>query len=769
MVGSAYFSMAMRSFLLGFPYLLLTGNVQAETIESLETINVISTTPLHGAEIELNRVPSNVQTSSDKDIEKKHSLDLTEYLNTSLGSVFINEAQNNPLQPDLQYRGFVASPLIGLPQGLAVYQDGVRINEPFGDTVNWVLMPQSAISSINLMPGSNPLFGLNALGGALSIQTKNGFTHPGTRGKISGGSFGRYTAQAETGGVSNNNLNYFLTAEYFDEDGWRDFSPSKAKQFFGDIGWQGEKSSLHVGLNLADTKLIGNGPAPVDLQEINREAVFTLPDITENELAAINLRGNHSISENVFLDGIVYYRKSDVKTFNGDDSDFEECEEPANAGFVCEEEGGEEELALDQNGNPIVANDAVEGGTINRTATDQDSYGSSVQASFLNDLAGHENQFIIGASIDQNRVKFNASTELGSLDSDRGVVGANIFLGEAFTRVDTDTNNYSFYFTDTYGLSEKLDLTLSGRYNNTEIILRDQLGIELNGEHKFSRFNPAAGITYRHSPVANLYASYSESSRAPTPMELTCADEDAPCRLPNAFLSDPPLEQVVAKTIEAGIRGNAEQLSWNFGLFRTTNEDDILFISAGELTGQGFFDNIGETQRQGVEIGLRGNLLDKRFDWSLNYSYLEATFEENFTVSSPNNPAAINGEIPVEKGDRLPGLPEHLLKISADYHFTPKISAGTDLHYSSDLVYRGDEGNFDGTIDGYTVVNLRGDYQFSKHLTAFIKINNIFDKEYDTFGLYGEADEVLGDEFQNPRFHSPGAPRAGWVGLKGEW
>jgi len=769
-MSSKYFSMTVHLFLLCISCFLLAGKVVAETTESLEIINVISTTPLHGAEIEINRVPSNVQTSTDKDIEKKHSLDLSEYLNTSLGSVFVNEATTNPLQPDLQYRGFVASPLIGLPQGLAVYQDGVRINEPFGDTVNWVLMPQSAISSINLMPGSNPLFGLNALGGALSIQTKNGFTHPGTRGQVSGGSFGRLTAQAETGGVSKkNNLSYFFTAEYFDEDGWRDFSPSEAKQLFGDIGWQGENSGLHVSLNLADTELIGNGPAPVDLQAINREAVFTLPDITENELAAINLRGNHSIGENVFLNSVIYYRSSDVKTFNGDDSDFEECEEPANAGFICEEEGDEEELALDQNGNPIPEDDAVEGGTINRTATDQDSYGASLQASFLNNLAGHENQFIIGASIDQNRVKFNASTELGSLNEDRGVEASGVFVGEAFTRVNSDTDNYSIYLTDTYGLTEKLDLTISGRYNNTEIKLRDQLGTELNGEHKFSRFNPAAGITYRHSPAVNLYASYSESSRAPTPMELTCADEDAPCRLPNAFLSDPPLEQVVAKTIETGIRGNKDKLSWNLGLFRTINEDDILFISAGELTGQGFFDNIGETQRQGVEIGLRGIVLNNHLDWSVNYSYLDATFEEDFTVSSPNNPAAVNSEIPVEKGDRLPGLPEHLLKISANYHFTPKISAGTDLHYSSDLVYRGDEGNFDETIDGYTVVNLRGDYQFSKHLSAFIKINNIFDKEYDTFGLYGEADEVLGDEFENPRFRSPGAPRAGWVGLRGKW
>ena len=191
----------LTTYLTGWMLCLATNGVQAQNPDSeeLDTITVISTTPIHGAEIETDRFPSNVQTSSDKEIDKQHPVGLTEYLNTSLGSVFLNEAQNNPLQPDLQYRGFVASPLAGLPQGLAVYQDGVRINEPFGDTVNWVLIPQSAISSINLMPGSNPLFGLNTLGGALSVQTNTGFSHPGTRGQITGGSFSRFTAQAETG------------------------------------------------------------------------------------------------------------------------------------------------------------------------------------------------------------------------------------------------------------------------------------------------------------------------------------------------------------------------------------------------------------------------------------------------------------------------------------------------------------------------------------------------------------------------------------------
>ncbi|HEX2242583.1 MAG TPA: TonB-dependent receptor plug domain-containing protein, partial [Gammaproteobacteria bacterium] len=188
-------------------------------------IEIIGVTPTHGTGLAESKIPANVQSATSEEIERTHSPDLPDFMNYRLGSVHINQAQANPLQPDVQYRGFTASPLLGLPQGMAVYQDGARINEPFGDTVNWALIPQSAISSINLLPGSNPLFGLNALGGALSIQTKSGFTHSGTRGEAYYGSFDRKFVQAERGG-HNDALSYFITGEYFDEDGWRDFSPS---------------------------------------------------------------------------------------------------------------------------------------------------------------------------------------------------------------------------------------------------------------------------------------------------------------------------------------------------------------------------------------------------------------------------------------------------------------------------------------------------------------------------------------------------------------
>jgi outer membrane receptor protein involved in Fe transport len=744
--------------------LILTGSATGWADERLPSIDVISTTPLHGVEIERNRLPMHTEIATDKDLQKQQSLDLSEFLNQRFGSVFLNQAQNNPLQPDLLYRGFVASPLMGLPQGMSVYMDGVRINEPFGDTVNWSVIPESAIAGVNLMAGSNPLFGLNTLGGALSVRTKNGFTHPGAEVELSGGSFGRWSTTASIGG-NRDELGYFVTGNYFEEDGWRNFSPSESKQLFGSLSWQGEAGSLDLALSLSDSNLIGNGPLPADLLEEDRETIFTRPDITDQEASLLRLGGQRALADEIILEGSLYYRNSRIDTLNGDDSDYEACEEPGNAGFVCEVDTDGETVTADQDGNPIPFSDAVDGATLNRSNTDQDTLGFTLQTAFLQPLAERDNQLIVGIAADRSNVDFASSSEIGSLDDTRRSIGSGIFIEEGFTEVETETRNLSLYLTDTWSYSERLALTLSGRWNKTEIELRDQLGTALNGDHRFSRFNPALGVAYDLSEELNLYAGYSESNRAPTAMELTCADPQDPCRLPNAILSDPPLDQVVAKTWEAGIRGSRPGLNWHLGLFRTSNQDDILFISAGALTNQGFFDNVGETRRQGIELSLNGNLLENRLDWFLSYTRLQASFEEHLELPSANNPFAVDGEIAVEPGDRLPGLPENLLKAGLTYRLTAKFSLGADLQYSSAIVMRGDEANLDDEIDGYTVVNLRGEYQASDNLRLFAKVDNLFDTEYETFGLYGQADEVLGDEYDNPRFLSPGSPRAVWAGI----
>ena len=550
----------LRIFSCMFTFLLIFGGsliYSEEEPVKLEPIEVIDVTPTHGTGLPRDKIPANIQTANSATVDAAQSLDLTEFISRNLGSVHINEAQNNPFQPDVRFRGFTASPLLGLPQGLATYQDGTRVNELFGDTVNWDVIPQSAIASINLMSGSNPLFGLNTLGGALSLKTKTGFTHPGHGVKVYGGSFTRRAAEFSSGG-HNQRLSYFLSGNFFAEDGWRDFSPSEVRQLFSNIGWKENASTLDLSLTLADNELLGNGALPIDLLNTERSAVFTHPDRTENNMLMANLRGSHVWSDNLILASTVYYRRNNVETFNGDDTDFEPCEDPENEGFLCVGEDADQARIKDQFGNDVRLpengydnddedieiddeddDDDDEGGfnaTNNTSQTRQGGYGATLQVAFTGPIASRENQLIVGASFDSGGALFNSETELASLTLDRGTVGSGIFESESFVDVETTVQNMGIYGTNTFSITPRLYLTLSGRYNSTEIILRDQIGVELNGDHTFGRFNPAAGLTYQFHNLLSFYGSYSEASRVPTPVELTCAILKLPVNCPTLSL-----------------------------------------------------------------------------------------------------------------------------------------------------------------------------------------------------------------------------------------
>ena len=284
-----------------------------------ETVEVVAVTPVHGLGVPSAVVPANIQVITTSDLERRPGAPLGDVLASSVTSVHLNEAQNNPFQPDVQFRGFTVSPLLGLSQGVAIYLDGVRANEPFGDTVNWDLIPMNAIASANVVPGSNPLFGLNALGGALSFETKTGFSHPGHTSRVMAGSFGRQSLEFTSGG-SKQNLSYFLAANALTEEGWRDHSPTRLGQFFGNVEWREGVSMFGVSLAGGLGRLIGNGPAPVDLLALDRAAVFTHPDRTTTRAAMISARGSRTLAQGS-LDAVFYVRPARVSTFNGDDTD----------------------------------------------------------------------------------------------------------------------------------------------------------------------------------------------------------------------------------------------------------------------------------------------------------------------------------------------------------------------------------------------------------------------------------------------------------------
>jgi iron complex outermembrane receptor protein len=732
-------------------------------------IYVSWTTPLHGSRLPKDHVAANVQTISAEDLADRKSLDLSSFAGEALGSVNINDVQANPLQSDVQYRGFLASPLLGAPQGLSMYLDGVRLNEPFGDTINWDLIPSNAIRSVNVIPGSNPIFGLNTLGGALSLETKTGFSDPGINATLLYGSWGRKLIRANAG-AHGERFGIFAAAQIFDENGWRDLSPTRSENGLVSGSYRDPETTVDLSLIAANSSLTGNGPLPEQLLATDRTAFFTAPDPTENRMFMANLRGERTLSAHLVLSSTAYVRTNRTRTASGDQRDWLAC--TAMPGVLCSTDDDGNELPVrDSAGMPVAFSDAYNAAN-NSTDTRQTSYGIAAQLALDAPLAKRENHLFVGVDAGQSQIRFRSQSTVGKLDDHRVVNDLGFLDPASPIALDSTVDDLGVYATDTFSLRPDLFLTLSGRFNLSQLSLNDQLGDALSGDHSFHRFNPAAGISYQPRPWLGGYASYSQSNRAPTAVELTCASPEAPCRLPNAFLSDPPLAQVVARTVEAGVRGVARpsglRLGYDLAAFHTVNSSDILFISSGMVANQGYFANVGDTRRQGIEMDLtvrKPFAGGSRIDLGAHYTLLDATFETPFTAPSALHPDAINGAINVPAGARIPSIPRHVVKVALDIRSSFGLSAGVSVVGNSSQYLRGDEANLLRPVSGYTVVNARAAYRIGSHASVFALVNNVFDTETSTFGVLGDATAVLGPTYDSPRFVGVGAPRAAWLGI----
>jgi outer membrane receptor protein involved in Fe transport len=768
----------------------------------LDIIVVIGTTPLAGSETDVSRIPAPVQRASSEDIERTHATDLTDFMKRSLGSVYVNEVQNNSLQPDVNFRGYTASPLLGTPQGMSVYLDGVRLNQPFGDVVSWDLIPKSAIASMTLMPGSNPLFGLNTLGGALSIRTKDGFNSPNTSVEVTGGSSSLRSIEAETGGHSDNGLYWFVTGNQLKSDGWRDSSPTDAKQAFGKIGWRNDATDIALSGAYANTDLTGNGLQEQRFLTRDYESVYTKPDTTQNHAALVNFTASQKLNDRWSLSGNAYYRNIRTATENGDLNDdslgenlYQPGETQANTPFPSS--SCIDNILLD--GEP----DEQCNGIMNRTHDSQHEHGITFQASSNTALAGHANQFTVGVAYARSEAHFTQGTQFGYLKPDRGIApvdGPGAFAEDASVDLTGTTTVRSVYATDTFEPLRAFNVTISGRYDRTTVDNHDALTPSdeegtLTANHRFSRFNPAIGATYSFAPEASVYAGYTEGSRAPSAIELGCADPNNPCRLPNAMAGDPPLDQVVTKTIEAGARGHVGAFIWNTGVFSATNYDDIMFV-ADNIAGFGYFKNFGRTRRQGVELG--ANVDVGSLSFGAHYTYLDATYRSSEIVSGVGNSSndadapGFDGNIEVHSGDRIPLTPRHIFKTMATWQALPVLRLNADMVYVGSSFARGNENNQHepdgvfylgrGSVGGYSVFNLGLEFEPIAHFQLFGQIDNLFNRRYATAAQLGvTAFDGTGNFVARPfaapvidgerpqlgaTFYAPGAIRSWTVGAR---
>jgi iron complex outermembrane recepter protein len=755
---------------------------------ALPTVDVVATSPLPGGGEDADNIPGMVQTVPAADFARTNSPSVTDTLQQQIPGAVAIDVNGNDFAQDLRFRGFVASPIQGTPQGLAVYQNGIRLNEAFGDTVNWDLISPQSIYRAEVFT-NNPAFGLNALGGAVSLQMKNGFLWQGLNTQIMGGSYGRASGLFEYG-KQVDDYGLYITGDMTHDDGWRYFSPSSIYRLYGDLGYRTPGNELHLIASGANSNVGIIGATPILLIDSDYRSVFTSPQFSLNQTASVAFTGKFDINPDWTIQSNFYLRLFKQTHVDGNDASIADCGLPGPpTGQLCDTDNGS--FIIDTKGQIVPSTGSPNPfpyGVIDRTFVHGNTVGTLLQATDTGKILGQDNYLNFGASVDRSWLSYSAYATLavilpnfidvnGSIPGGGEIVQDQSLTDIITTYLTGTTTYYGLFALDTFNIAPGLDFSAGARLNVAEITTRDATGSQpqLNSSFTFTRLNPVVGLTFKVSPSVTAYTGYSEANRAPTPLELDCSSPTRPCVLASTLIADPPLEQVVSHTIEAGFRGNqaipaSGTIGWKAGYYRTESTSDIIQL-ASIVLGTGFFTNVPETLHQGFEA--QANLSIGALSGYINYAYVDATYQFNGLLSSPFNPFAdANGNIIVHPGDHIPGIPRQQFKVGGDYAFTPEFKAGFDVLVVDSQYYVGDDSNQNPQLPPYWVANLHASYQLTKNVQFFGLINNLFNNHYLVFGTF--FDQTTDGQFagnpvnfvSNPRTVTPGQPIAIYGGVK---
>lgn len=697
--------------------------------------------------------------------------DLTAALARNVAGLSIAEATGNPWQAAITWRGYGVSALQGTEQGMAVYLDGVRFNQPFGDTLALDLLPEAAIATAQLRAAS-PIYGRNALGGAILLQTAKGSDRLGLESAVSADSFGSYGAAASYG-----TRNAFIAVDGQHDDGWRDDSPSRLLRGFAAFDFAGENWQLETKLLGADTRLTGNGVAPVELLDADYRAVFTKPDLADSRYGRITVIPTLELSTTTRLQGTLHYQALRRDSANGDAAEFGACDDDPSILCVGEEDEGFEEILLDgATGKAIPVDDDIDDYAVfNRGRERTKGGGVGLQLLDERETRKGDRRLALGVVYDEYRTNFSAVSELGELLEDRSVgpLGEQLLSEEesiTAVQVTSRLRDFAAFASAEIPLTPVLSAEMGLRWSYNRVRLIDRIGTALNGTHVFRDLLPSIEFDFEPAPNFRLSAGFAETSRNPTPAELSCADPDAPCALANFFVADPPLDPVKAENWYADAQYQLGTVTLGAGIWRSDSRNDIRHIPS-EIRGRAYFANLGRSRRQGVDLSAEW----RSGPWEIgaDYTYTDATFRSDFEISSPANPAAEDdeGEVSVERGDRLPNLPRHSGNIRLAYDTDQwRITGFARLRSSQILV--GDEGNDNDPLSGYAIFDAAGYVKLLPQLTLVAEVRNLFDRKYATFGTFSEVDEVFlaeAPDAENPRAYAPGMPRRFSIAIKAKF
>lgn len=759
--------------------------------QQLQEVRVVAAAPVPGFDVPLAQIPVHVQSARAGDLVPRLGQSLTGLLDQDFQGVSLTRSQGNPWQADLYFHGFTLSPMQGSPSGLSVYLDGVRQNEPFAETMNWDVVPSFAIRDVELVPGSNPLYGRDTLGGALLLTTKSGFTDPGGSVHLSGGSWGRRQGDTDIG-MHGRRLALYAGVAYDRERGWRAYSSSRVRQAYLRGDWRPDAATAvtlsHVA---AHAELHGTQALPKAWAAQPAQA-YTWPDHIVDHLGQTRLGASRQLDDDWALQGLAYLRISQSRGFNSNTNDFQRYDPSSDGPLGYRADGPFDAgsigtfyyaglLPAYDPAHPAATLNNVPGSNVLGNVHTR-GYGVSLQAVDTGDIASLSDQFTVGVSLDVGENRFSQYAQPAGFPSDPAQRGDTMGLAPfvAVTLAATTTRSKGLYAMDVLSLSPRWHLSAGVRADWSVLAVTDRSGRhpEIDGRQSFHRIDPTMGVTWQATAHLNAFFNVGEGMRTPTPIEFECADPMAPCALPNDFTGDPPLKPVVARTFSGGLRGRLDggRLRWNVSPYLSRVRDDILTIYTGG-SSQGYFANVPLTVRKGFDAGIGGQAGALR--WQAGYSYVRATYGSAFSEQSPYNSSAdANGTIRVRPGDRLPGIPAQQLKLDAAYRLDRRWSLGADLRAFSHRHAIGDENNRDrhGPIPGYAVLDLDLRYRPTHRLTLSLHVDNALDRRYASNGLL--SDNVFDTPSRAVDLHgpgtpalfvAPGAPRGVFIALAYDW
>lgn len=685
------------------PALLLVASVASaqpqEPATPLPEVRV--TAPAPSPEPLARPMPGRVETITGDQIDARRPAVLPDMIQ-QLPGVTLQDEQGNSFQPTVTLRGFTTSSVTGLPQGVSVFLDGVRLNEPTVEEVNFDLIPLEDAERIEVIRGGSVLFGRNTLGGAINVVTRRGQEIREIVPSVSAGSFGRQEYRLRLSG-SERPLDYYLSLTEREEDGFRDFTAARLARAFVKLGFRADGTDATLSYQYSRNRIEQAGSLPESEVRRDRSANFT-PDFFAPELHQAIANARHAVGERTTLDANVFVRSLDTEQFNI---------------------------------NLIAPN--------SRLLNDTISTGGRLQLTHRSVLAGRANTLILGAEYTHHRAGSRTFTE----QSDGRSLEADL--------VDTQhaaglyAQDSLVLLRDAFGPGSKLVLTVAGRWDLLRHQIEDRLGGPSGGVHTFDRFTPRAGIDVDLGERLGAYASYAESFRAPAFLELTCAGPGAVCPgLQVGVAPDPPLRPVTARTYEIGVRARpVTSIEAEVSGFWTDVSDEIFAVSPSGTTGV-FFQNVGRTRRQGIEAALRARLGSTAQTY-VNYGFTRATFQDRADLFTPMAP----GTETVRPGDTLALVPRHRINAGLVYHPWPWAALQLDFRYVGSQFLRGDEANRQRPLDAYWTLDVGASVKRGG-LEAFVRINNVLNNKYETFGTFA----VNGHEPGSPveRFLTPAAP-----------